>query len=518
MFRLLTAPLLALLLTSAASGCIRENNGGTAPNTQLRARVGNDDPRGIDAQPDWEQQALELKQRVDPRMPQPLPSDKQAACAAMLDEVAAFYGAVEGDEQQRQDRLAQLEQTRASDLEGCVRETSVAAAVCVKILLSDRDSEFPWVLDQCSRAYPEAAGGGPVGLAAPAEPGEQKAEELELTFVGDVIFGRYREDNVFDPIVDPSKVKPDAPLAGPFAELEAQLRSDVLVGNLETPVIEVLPAKSPIGAKFRFGGGRDDVKLLAAAGFSVMSLANNHYFDLREDGQLQSPKILGEEGIFAIGASRTEDPLYRIETYQAKGWKIGFLAVTNRVNAPPREGTPQVPYIELVDMVDTLGPLLAQARADHDLVVVVVHWGDEYAEQPSVYHVKAAHGLIDAGADLLIAHHPHVLQGIERYADGLIAYSLGNFLFEHTGEIPRLTGVLRTRFRDTGGDACLAEVRVHPAYMKRTPYPHPSAATGGMGKKVRARVVAQAKQLGTRFVEVEGGEDLRLDGLASCGG
>src|SRR5690606_26392024 len=161
-----------------------------------------------------------------------------AVCGAMLDEALAFYQHVEGGEQ-REARIAELQSTRERDLEGCIRETSIAAALCVTILLRDRDSEFPWLLDQCSRAYPSETGGGPIGAVE-----QPRAEAIELTFVGDVIFGRYREDNVFDPIVEPGKVKPDEPLAGPFAEIEAALSSDVLVGNLETPVIDALPAKS----------------------------------------------------------------------------------------------------------------------------------------------------------------------------------------------------------------------------------------------------------------------------------
>lgn len=505
--------LLALLALIAPSGCLRDSGNTVANgNAHLRTQVGNNDPRGVDDQPNWDQQASELKQRVDPRLPNPLPTDRRAACTAMLDEVTAFYKSVEV-EPQRSERAAELEQTRARDLDACVRETSIAAAMCVKVLIGDRDSEFPWLLDQCSRAYPSDAASSPVGATTTAS----KAEAIELTFVGDMIFGRYREDNAFDPIVEPNKVKPDEPLDGPFAEIQAQLDSDVLVGNLETPVVEVLPIKSPIGSKFRFGGGRSDVAMLAAAGFDVLSLANNHYFDLREEGQLQTPKIISEEGMFPIGASRTEEPLYRIETHQAKGWKIGFLSVTNRINAPIRANTPQVPYIELTNMVGTLGPLLEQARADHDLLIVAVHWGDEYAEAPSVYHQKAARGLLDAGADLLIGHHPHVLQGIEQYKHGLIAYSLGNFLFEHTGAIPRLTGVLRTRFTQAGERSCLEAVVFHPAYMKRTPYPHPTYASGGMGKQVRGRVVDQAKALGSSFVQVDGSEDLRLAGLPECG-
>ena len=515
-------PLLALavLPLTLATACIRDsNNGGTkANNPKIDSRVGNNDPRGVDDQPDWDRQARDLRQRVESRMPSQLPTDKRAACEAMLDEATAFYIAVEGDADQRAERMAQMQQTRERDLDGCMRETSIAAAVCVTLLLKDRDSEFPWLLDQCTRAYPSETGGGPTTAAATSK----KADALELTFVGDIIFGRYREDNNFDAIVDPSKVTADAPLAGPFAELAVQLRSDVLVGNLETPVIESLPKSSPIGSKFRFGAGRSDVQMLADAGFSVLSLANNHYYDLRADGQLQSPKVLGDIGILPIGASRTEAPLYRVESHETNGWRIGFLSVTNRINTPvstaaPALDKPQVPYIELVDMPDTLLPLVEQARATHDLIVVAVHWGDEYAEAPNVYQQKVARALIDGGVDMVIGHHPHVLQGVERYKDGLIAYSLGNFLFEHTGEVPRLTGVLRTKWAGGEAQPCMSEVVFHSAYMKRSPYPHPSPATGAMGKTVRKRVVSQAADLGTTFVEIDGSEDLRLDALPACG-
>jgi len=509
-------------LSLAAPGCFRDNSKqkGKSGNTssELQTRVGNDDPRGVDDQPDWERQARELKQRVDPRMPAKMPTDKLEVCTKMVDEVSSFYISIETDPEQRATRMAQLQQTRDSDIAGCVEETSVAAAVCVTILLEDRDSEFPWLLDQCSRAYPSEDHGDAVGLAEP------RAERIELTFVGDIIFGRYREGNVFDPIVDPSKVSEERPLAGPFAEIQDALTSDVLVGNLETPVLDVRPEQSPISSSIRFAGGRDDVEMLADAGFAVLNLANNHFYDLRAEGQLQSPKVVAALGLTPIGASRTEQPVFRLEPHEAAGWRIGFAAMTNRINAPtpedpPSPDEPRVPYLQAKQMPGAVLPLVEAEGDDYDLIVVVVHWGDEYAEAPKSHLQRVAHELIDGGVDMVIGHHPHVLQGIEVYGDGLIAYSLGNFLFEHTGSPPRLTGVLRTAWSASeDGDPCLAEVVFHPAYMQRTPYPHPSAATGGMAKQVRRRVVGQAQDLGTSFVEVEGREDLRVEGLPSCGG
>lgn len=355
---------------------------------------------------------------------------------------------------------------------------------------------------------PEPAELAPAVPAGPAEPEPEapppRAEALELTFVGDVIFGRYRDDG-FDAIPDEG--------SNPFEDIKPLITADVVVANLETPVIETLPDKSPIGSKFRFGASREMVSTLADAGVHVLSLANNHYYDLRQEGQRESVRIVTELGMMPIGASREEEPIFRVETLERNGWKIGFLAATTRRNAPQFEDAPLLPFLRLRDMKEQLVPVLEAARESHDLLVVYVHWGDEYAEAPDIYHRRAAHTLIDGGADLVVGHHPHVLQGIERYGEGLIAYSMGNFLFENTNPIPRLTGVLRVRFE--GADPCLSQATFHPAYITRKPYKHPAPATGGMGKKVRARAVSQAKALETTLEPVEGSEDLVVSGL-SC--
>ena len=195
-----------------------------------------------------------------------------------------------------------------------------------------------------------------------------------MTFVGDVIFGRYRGDNMFDPIPGPND--------HPFADILETMKSDLLVGNLETPLARDLPLKSPIGARFRFGASKQMAQHLVDGGFAAMSLANNHAFDLRAPGRIDSPVILRELGIMPLGASRSEPPTFRVETIERLGWKIGFLAVTARRNAPQFEGTPELPFLSTTDFDDILGPLIAAARPEHDLMIVFVHWGDEYADNP----------------------------------------------------------------------------------------------------------------------------------------
>ncbi len=337
-------------------------------------------------------------------------------------------------------------------------------------------------------------------VAAPSEgasappPSPSRARTLELTFVGDVIFGRYRGSG-FDPIPEG-----DFPVFGEIADM---LASDVLVGNLETPIVRDLPLASPIGSRYRFGASPELARHLRDGGFSVMSLANNHWYDQRIAGVAQSPEILRELGVMPIGAAVREPPVFRVETFEKAGWKIGFIAITTRTNAPVREGGPILPYLPTDEIKKTIAPVITDARGTHDIVVVVVHWGEEYAEAPNYAQVSAAHAMIDAGADLVIGHHPHVLQAIERYGQGVVAYSLGNFLFENTHDIPRLTGVLRVRARAEG--RCLERVVFHPAYIKRLPVQHPVPATGGLGKRVRQRVIDQASRFDTSF-SVEGEE------------
>jgi poly-gamma-glutamate synthesis protein (capsule biosynthesis protein) len=259
-----------------------------------------------------------------------------------------------------------------------------------------------------------------------------------------------------------------------------------------------------------------------------MSLANNHYFDLGVDGQLESPRVLSEAGLFAIGASRSEPPFLRVETLEVQGWRIGFIAFATRQNSTGAPGGPKLPFLSLHQLDDEVIPLVDASRADHDLLIVEVHWGDEYVDDPGRSRRVAAQQLLDAGVDLLIGHHPHVLQAIELHEsgderDGLIAYSLGNFLFPRGDHPPGLSGVLRVRYRELpNARPCLEQARLHPIISKRIPRWHPEAATDFAAAKVRERVVPLSRATGTRWVR-EGelsdparGEDLLLTGLRGC--
>ena len=310
-----------------------------------------------------------------------------------------------------------------------------------------------------------------------------------MTFVGDMIFGRYRADG-FDPIAEDG--------FDVFAPTRALLDAHLVVGNLETPLVRELPQKSPIAAPFRFGASAQMARHLARAGFDAVSVANNHAYDLRRAGLEQTPRILAELGIVGLGSVPDAPPTVRVQTVEREGWRIGFVAVATRLNGPRPRGLPSIPLVPTRELDDRVIPLVRRAQADHDLMVVLVHWGEEGRRTPTAAQRWIAHQLVDAGVDLIVGHHPHVLQGIELYRGGVIAYSMGNFLFDNVNEIPRQTGVLRIRAHGRG---CLDSVVFHPVLIEHTPVEHPTPATGARGRPVKQRLRALSKPWGTHWTD-----------------
>lgn len=321
---------------------------------------------------------------------------------------------------------------------------------------------------------------GPQPAAEPA-----KAPAIEMTFAGDVMFGRFK-DWGFRAI--------PAEKHDPFTEVGSLIQSDHMLCNLETPVMHDPPRKSQYGTTMRFVTSPDRVKTLLDAGVDTVTIANNHYFDMHEKGAAETPKCLAELGLRAIGASRQEGPYFRVEDVDVKGWKVGFIAGATECNTDWDSAKYKSPWTERDKIGDALVPVIKAARADHDLVIVTVHWGKEYLDAPEKWQVRAAHKWIDAGADAVICHHPHVLQGIENYKGHIIAYSLGNFLFDNTTSNRKWGGVLRLQFTTaTDGTSCVEKAAFHPTITVPEPTHHVTIATG-KGFKTVANVLIRASK------------------------
>lgn len=195
------------------------------------------------------------------------------------------------------------------------------------------------------------------------------------------------------------------------------------------------------------------VSIFTELGIDIVSLANNHALDYGQEALVDSFDTLDGAGIPYVGAGRNFERAKKLVLFEVNGMKIGFLAASRVI--PVTEWNAG---LERPGMLTTYDPsaLIAQIEAERelcDVLVVYVHWGVERNEFPEDYQKTMARQYIDAGADVVIGTHPHVMQGMEYYKGKLIAYSLGNYIFSpRTG-----TGSLLRLIFGQGGTQALLE-------------------------------------------------------------
>lgn len=214
----------------------------------------------------------------------------------------------------------------------------------------------------------------------------------------------------------------------PFHAIADTLReADITFANLENPV----SARGVnVGSKYSFRADPRIIEGLQYAGIDVVSLANNHIWDYGREAFIDTMQHLRDGGIDYVGAGNTFDEAHRGATRNVGGVDVVFLAYTNLISSQvaATDTTPGVAYLNTEQMVRDIG----DAKLRGDVVVASFHWGDEYQVIHNAQQDRIAKMAIDAGADLIIGHHPHVVQEVQQYSDGWIAYSLGNFIFDQT--------------------------------------------------------------------------------------
>lgn len=214
----------------------------------------------------------------------------------------------------------------------------------------------------------------------------------------------------------------------PFAHVATIFQQDdYTIANLETPVTRRgTPADNK---EYVYKSPPEAIPALKDAGIDLVNLANNHSMDQGEEGLLDTFQHLGEHAIAYIGAGLDQEQAYAPTVIERNGLRIAFLGfsrVIPEVSWYAGKGKPGV--------AATYDPALAvaaigKAKEKADLVVVIAHWGKEKTDAPVDHQQQLARTYIDAGADLVVGGHPHVLQGFEQYKGKWIAYSLGNFIF-----------------------------------------------------------------------------------------
>ncbi len=207
------------------------------------------------------------------------------------------------------------------------------------------------------------------------------------------------------------------------------LGDDLTIANLETSLTtrgELWPDK-----EYNFRSHPDNVQAMIDGGIDVVSLANNHTLDYGYEGFVDTLGHLDKHGLKRVGGGKNKEDATRAIIVEKEGIKIGVLAFSRVIPhvdwyaLNKRPGLVGAYDVHVPDVIRTIEDL----KKEVDLVVVSIHWGQEYAEYPRDKEMDLGRKLVDYGADIVMGHHPHVLQGIEIYKDRPIFYSLGNFIF-----------------------------------------------------------------------------------------
>lgn len=242
-------------------------------------------------------------------------------------------------------------------------------------------------------------------------------KEVTIFFVGDILLDRGVGDKI-------DKNGPDYPYQNVKDILP---KADIVFGNLECPITSTgIPAlKRPY---YLFKGEPYNAEALKKSGFNLLNLANNHTIDYGREGLLNTIKLLEDNSIITIGAGQDKTSAHKPVFKEVSGTVIGFLSYLSF----PIEGyvySDKKTDVARLDLA-TLASEIKRAKTGCNLLVVSFHWGSEFSNYPTENQKKAAHLSIENGADIVIGHHPHVLQGMEFYMDKPIFYSLGNFVFD----------------------------------------------------------------------------------------
>ena len=341
------------------------------------------------------------------------------------------------------------------------------------------------------RWYQPAAAASSAGTDAKASPSAAAAtEQISMSAVGDVIMG-------VPPNLPPNNGK------GFFDDVQSSLRADLQMANLEEPLtndtgVTKCSAATLGSTCFQFRSPPSYANILSEAGFGLVNLANNHAYDFGPAGHTNTRAALDAAGVRYTG------PPGMITVVDVKGIKVAVI------------GFAPYPWANDLLNIPKGQDLVRQAKKQADLVVIQVHMG---AEGANYTHVKPgtemyvgenrgdpiafSHAMVDAGADVIIGHSPHVLRAMEFYKGHLIAYSLGNFAGYHalgyTGVVG-VTGILKVTLRKDGSYVSGTLVPTHmvaPGSPRMDPQHQAISMVSGLTKSDFPKTGAQIATDGT---------------------
>ncbi len=242
----------------------------------------------------------------------------------------------------------------------------------------------------------------------------RSAQRFSILFVGDILLANEAERHIHK-----------KGLNYPFWKIKEELlKYDFIFANMETPITK--RGRPVVDKPFIFRISPENAECLKDLWIDAVSISNNHLMDYNTEGMKDTIAALDRLNIRHAGGGRNLTQARRPALLKYGGLSIVILAYCDR---PPKEyyATKSLPGIAPLDL-DIIREDIAAYKHKNTFVVISLHWGIEQTHVPQSYQIRAAHAIINAGADAIIGHHPHWPQGIEMYRGKPIVYSLGNFI------------------------------------------------------------------------------------------
>jgi poly-gamma-glutamate capsule biosynthesis protein CapA/YwtB (metallophosphatase superfamily) len=261
------------------------------------------------------------------------------------------------------------------------------------------------------------------------------SDTITVNAVGDVMFANWA-----------TSILDSAGISYPLKKVKPLLLdADVRVGNLESPMSDT---GTPFEKTYTFKIPVRHAGVLLDGGFDVMTLANNHILDNGEIAFNSTIRVLDSIGVKHIGAGRNIKEARAPAIIEKKGKKIGFIGYS--LTFPEEFWAGDKKSGTAFGHAAYLSEDIPKLRAKVDYLIVIFHWGVEKSLALKDYQKEMGHLAIDLGADAVVGHHPHILQGIELYKGKPIAYSLGNFCFGTWTNAVWDSAILKLFFADSG--------------------------------------------------------------------
>jgi poly-gamma-glutamate capsule biosynthesis protein CapA/YwtB (metallophosphatase superfamily) len=250
-------------------------------------------------------------------------------------------------------------------------------------------------------------------------------------------------------------------------------RDDLTMVNLECPATDIVDPEPKV---FTFRCDPQALPAARLAGVDVVSQANNHAYDQGPAGLVDSLDAIRAAGLASVGAGANESEALRAARFESHGWTVAVVGIDQVLDPLDQVAGPNKPGTAAGHDFRLALRAVREAAASSDLVFVMIHWGVELEVRPRAYQVRQAHRMIDAGADVIVGSHPHILQPMETYRDRPIFYSLGNLVWPRVSEEASATAVAEVLVAPDGTiEARMLPAEIvsdgHPVIMPADPLP-----------------------------------------------